>query len=109
MAAKLPYHYQESGVVQTGMNLYGRVMKVADAVLIWNPTTNALATGTAWADSVKAMTENQGTYLLDMTALTPGFYEVVIYKRLGTTGAITDTMLWGGSMHVPFGFNMLAP
>ena len=109
MAAKLPFHYQELGVVQTGMNLYGRVMKVADAVTIWNPTTNTFAAAVDWADSDLAMTENLGTYLLDLSTLTPGYYEVILYKRLGATAAITDTMLWGGSLHVPFCFNDKLP
>lgn len=109
MAAKLPFHYQESGVVQTGATLYGRVMKVADAVTIWNPTTNTFAAAVDWADSDKPMTENLGTYLLDLSALAPGYYEIVIYKQLGATAAITDTMLWGSSMHVPFCFNDKLP
>jgi hypothetical protein len=107
MAQKLPFHYQIDGVVQTGASLYGRVERIADAVEIWAPATNTFATGTTWANSAKTMTENQGTYLLDLSALTPGYYEVKIYKMLGATVAITDTFLWGDSMRVPFQFKML--
>jgi hypothetical protein len=109
MAQKLPFHYQVDGVVQTGSSLYGRVMKIADAVNIWNPTTNTFAAAVDWADSDKAMTENLGTYLLDLSALASGYYEIIIYKMLGATAAITDTVLWGGSLHVPFCFNDKLP
>ena len=97
MAGELQAHFA------TGAALYAVLLN--ENAQPWNGTTfDATPTTAEWASYVVALTEwsTTGLYRATMPAgiVTPGTYQVLVYKRLGGVGteAPTDPVVWSGEL-----------
>lgn len=88
----------------TGDMLYHRRVRLAGTTIqVQDPTTGVWDAGTTWANSAKACTElsGMGSYLVDLSDLPPGWYDILIYKQAGASPDASDSLINAGSVHTP--------
>ena len=84
----------------TGRTLYTRFVSDASAY-VWDDAAKELASDTVYVNSAIAMTEFDTVYSLTIPPTLPGgLYAVLTYEKAGASAAKTDSMLFGGLVHI---------